>query len=90
MSHHDPEVFPGPALHTGFLYKRGKGASFFGRKTWKKRWFVLEDQLQIRLGIQVLEPVKVLLEPKLRTHKVLEFELAVVEFNFITCKLRNR
>ena len=27
----------------GFLYKKGTGDGTFGRKSWKKRWFVLED-----------------------------------------------
>jgi len=26
----------------GYLMKKGKGESIFGRKSWKKRWFVLE------------------------------------------------
>ena len=26
----------------GFLSKRGKGETTFGRKSWKKRWFILE------------------------------------------------
>ena len=28
---------------TGELWKRGKGTSFFGRKSWKKRWFALHQ-----------------------------------------------
>jgi hypothetical protein len=27
----------------GYLLKRGGGESTFGRKTWKKRWFVLDS-----------------------------------------------
>jgi hypothetical protein len=26
----------------GFLFKKGRGDSSFGRRNWKKRWFVLE------------------------------------------------
>ena len=26
----------------GFLQKKGKGETTFGRKNWKKRWFILE------------------------------------------------
>lgn len=29
----------------GFLFKKGRGDSSFGRRNWKRRWFVLEDQL---------------------------------------------
>lgn len=28
----------------GFLLKKGKGESSFGRRNWKKRWFILEGQ----------------------------------------------
>jgi hypothetical protein len=28
----------------GFLFKKGRGDGGFGRRTWKKRWFVLEQQ----------------------------------------------
>lgn len=28
----------------GFLFKKGRGDSSFGRRNWKRRWFVLEDQ----------------------------------------------
>ena len=29
----------------GFLFKKGRGESgIFGRRNWKKRWFVLEGQ----------------------------------------------
>ena len=28
----------------GFLLKKARGDSTFGRKNWKKRWFVLENQ----------------------------------------------
>eukprot|EP01039_Chlorochromonas_danica_P004458 gene4458-4883_t len=28
----------------GYLNKKGKGESSFGRRTWKKRWCILEDQ----------------------------------------------
>eukprot|EP01031_Cornospumella_fuschlensis_P024488 gene24488-29597_t len=28
----------------GFLLKKGRGDSSFGRRNWKKRWFVLEDR----------------------------------------------
>lgn len=28
----------------GYLNKKGRGEGNFGRRTWKKRWFVLEDQ----------------------------------------------
>lgn len=28
----------------GFLHKKGRGESTFGRRTWKKRWFVLDGQ----------------------------------------------
>ncbi len=29
----------------GYLSKKGRGEGNFGRRTWKKRWFVLEDQV---------------------------------------------
>jgi hypothetical protein len=35
------------ALHLtmeGFLNKKGRGESTFGRRNWKKRWFVLDGQ----------------------------------------------
>ena len=51
------DVPPWPPLLTGYLYKRGKGASFFGRKTWKKRWFQL---LVAGPGAGADEPVAVL------------------------------
>ncbi|RYY69389.1 hypothetical protein EON63_23740 [archaeon] len=28
----------------GFLFKKGRGDSSFGRRNWKKRWFILEDR----------------------------------------------
>lgn len=28
----------------GFLLKKGRGESSFGRRTWKKRWVVLDGQ----------------------------------------------
>lgn len=28
----------------GYLYKKGRGDSSFGRRSWKKRWFVLDGQ----------------------------------------------
>jgi len=28
----------------GFLNKKGRGESTFGRRNWKKRWFVLDGQ----------------------------------------------
>lgn len=28
----------------GFLYKKGRGDSAFGRRNWKQRWFVLDGQ----------------------------------------------
>jgi hypothetical protein len=28
----------------GFLLKKARGESGFGRRNWKRRWFVLEDQ----------------------------------------------
>lgn len=28
----------------GYLLKKGRGESTFGRKNWKRRWFILEDQ----------------------------------------------
>ncbi len=29
----------------GYLFKKGRGDSSFGRRNWKKRWFVLENQI---------------------------------------------
>ena len=29
-------------FHKGYLYKEGGGTSFFGRNTWKRRYFVME------------------------------------------------
>jgi hypothetical protein len=29
----------------GFLFKKGRGDSSFGRRNWKRRWFVLEENL---------------------------------------------
>lgn len=26
----------------GFLFKKGSGEEIFGRRNWKKRWFILE------------------------------------------------
>jgi hypothetical protein len=31
----------GQIIHQGYLEKRGGGTTLFGRKNWKKRWFVL-------------------------------------------------
>ena len=28
----------------GFLLKKARGESGFGRRNWKRRWFILEDQ----------------------------------------------
>lgn len=44
----------------GYLYKKGRGDSSFGRRNWKKRWFVLErqnlmyyEELDLTTGIPV-------------------------------------
>ncbi len=29
----------------GFMYKRGRGESTFGNRSWKRRWFVLEGNV---------------------------------------------
>jgi hypothetical protein len=29
----------------GYLNKRGRGDSSFGRKNWKKRWFILDEEV---------------------------------------------
>lgn len=29
----------------GFLWKKGTGSSALGRKNWKKRWFILDNQI---------------------------------------------
>ncbi|KNC55764.1 ankyrin repeat protein [Thecamonas trahens ATCC 50062] len=35
----------GAALHSGWLVKRGGGTSLLGRKSWKRRWFVLRSKV---------------------------------------------
>lgn len=45
---HDEDLNNAPPSYQGYLQKEGGGRSFFGRKTWKKRWFVISG---VRLGL---------------------------------------
>lgn len=45
---HDDELNSAPPSFQGFLQKEGGGRSWFGRKSWKKRWTVISG---VRLGM---------------------------------------
>ena len=38
-------ILGGPPLLAGFLEKKGSGDGRFGRRNWKRRWFVLADNV---------------------------------------------
>ena len=45
---YDDELNREPPFFFGYLFKEGGGTSWFGRKTWKKRWVIISG---VRLGI---------------------------------------
>ena len=51
-------ILGGPPLLAGFLEKKGSGDGRFGRRNWKRRWFVLtRDKLEYFESTMAGEPL---------------------------------
>lgn len=42
-----PQKTNSDLIYEGYMWKKGGGTSLFGKKSWKKRWFVLNSDLKL-------------------------------------------